>query len=97
MYNYERSILNGYMEVATELSNIGNLEQRYKIKSQQVEALNKAIGISNDLFKSARADYLEVLMTQRDVLEAQMELLEIKRDMLGAGVQVYRQLGGGWK
>ncbi|MEI6408225.1 MAG: TolC family protein [Bacteroidota bacterium] len=97
MYNYERSILNAYMEVSTELSNIGNLEQRYKIKSQQVESLNRAIDVSNDLFKSARADYLEVLLTQRDVLEAQIELLEIKRDMLGAGVQVYRKLGGGWK
>ena len=97
MYNYERSILNAYLEVSTELSNISNLEKRYALKSQQVEALNKAISLSNDLFKSARADYLEVLMTQRDVLDAKLELLEIKRDMLSAGVQVYRELGGGWK
>ncbi len=97
MVNYERSILNAYLEVSTGLSNISNLEQRYRLKSQQVEALNQAISVSNDLFKSARADYLEVLMTQRDVLEAKLELLEIKRDMLNAGVQVYRALGGGWQ
>jgi multidrug efflux system outer membrane protein len=97
MYNYERSILNAYMEVSTEISNVSNLEKSYGLKSQQVEALNKAISVSNDLFKYARADYLEVLMTQRDVLEAKLELLEIKRDILNAGVQVYRGLGGGWK
>lgn len=97
VYHYERTILNAYLEVSNGLSNIGNLEKTYGLKTQQVEALNKAISVSNDLFRSARADYLEVLMTQRDVLDAKLELLEIKRDMLCAGVQVYRQLGGGWQ
>ena len=97
MYNYERTILNAYLEVSTGLSNIGNLENRYALKTRQVETLNNAISTSNDLFKSARADYLEVLMTQRDVLEAKLELLDIKRDILNAGIQVYRALGGGWK
>ncbi len=97
MYNYERTILNACAEVSTQLSNSENLEKRFALKSQQVDALNTAIGVSTDLFKSARADYLEVLMTQRDVLEAKLELLEIKRDQLAAGVQVYRGLGGGWR
>ncbi len=97
IYNYERTILNAYLEVSTELSNIGNLEKSFGLKSQQVAALNKAIDVSNDLFKSARADYFEVLMTQRDVLESKLELLETKRAMLGAGVDIYRKLGGGWK
>lgn len=97
MYQYERTVLNAYLEVSGELSNISNLEKNYTLKSQQVEALNKAISVSNDLFKSARADYFEVLMTQRDVLEAKLELLETKRDMLNARVQIYRALGGGWR
>ena len=97
VYNYERAILNAYLEVSNELSNISNLEKSYGLKSQQVEALNNAISVSNDLFRSARADYLEVLMTQRDVLEAKLELLEIKRDLMSAGVHIYRQLGGGWQ
>lgn len=96
MYEYERTVLNAYMEVSNALSNMSNLEKKYGLKTQQVAALNQAISVSNDLFKSARADYLEVLMTQRDVLEAKLELLEVKRDMLVAGVQVYRGLGGGW-
>lgn len=97
IYNYERSILNAYLGVSTQLSNISNLEKNYALKSQQVDALNRAISASNDLFKSARVDYFEVLMTQRDVLEAKLELMETKRDMMGAVVQVYRELGGGWR
>jgi outer membrane protein TolC len=97
MYNYERSILNGYIEVSTQLSSIGNLEKSYDLKSKQVDALNHSIEISNDLFKNARADYLEVLMTQRDALDAKLELIETKKQQLNAVVNIYRGLGGGWR
>ncbi|RZK68737.1 MAG: TolC family protein, partial [Pedobacter sp.] len=97
MYNYERTILNAYLEVSTELSNIGNLQKRYELKSGEVDALSKSIAISNDLFKSARADYLEVLMTQRDALSAKLELIETKKQQFNAVTNVYRSLGGGWK
>lgn len=97
MYNYERTILNAYLEVSTQLSNISNLEKSYDLKSRQVDALTKSIDISNDLFKNARADYLEVLMTQRDALESKLELIETKERQMNAVVNVYRNLGGGWK
>lgn len=97
VYNYERTILNAYLEVTNQLSNIGNLEKSYGLKSKQVNALTKSIDIANDLFRNARADYLEVLMTQRDVLEAKLELIETKKQQLNAAVNVYRDLGGGWR
>lgn len=96
IYQYERSILNAYIEVANQLSSIGNLEKSYNLKSKQVLALTQSIDISNDLFKSARADYLEVLMTQRDAMEAKLELIETKKQQLSAMVKIYQALGGGW-
>jgi len=97
MYNYERTILNGYLEVSTQLSGISNLEKRYVLKAEEVQALSRSIDISGDLFKSARADYLEVLMTQRDALAARLELIETKKLQLGLVASIYRDLGGGWK
>ena len=97
LYNYERTILNAYLEVATQLSNISNLAKSYDLKSKQVDALTRSIDISNDLFKSARADYFEVLMTQRDALESKLELIETKKQQLNAVVNIYRDLGGGWR
>ena len=96
MYNYQKAILNGFVEVATELSNINNLDQFYKLKTKQVESLTKSIDISNDLFKSARATYLEVLMTQRDALEAKLELVDAKKRQVNAVTNIYKALGGGW-
>ncbi|MCJ8167414.1 TolC family protein [Pontibacter sp. E15-1] len=96
VYNYEKTILNAYIEVANQLSNISNLEKSYDLKSQQVQALNQSIVISNDLFRSARADYMEVLLTQRDALESRFELIETKMKQLNATVHMYQALGGGW-
>ncbi|WP_306566937.1 TolC family protein [Flavobacterium lindanitolerans] len=97
LYNYDRTVLNAYLEVSTQLSKIENLQKGYDLKSQQVDALNRSIDISNDLFKSARVDYFEVLMTQRDALESKLELIETKKEQLNAVVHVYKDLGGGWK
>lgn len=97
VFEYEKTILNGYMEVTNELSNIENLKKNYEFKNEQVNALTKSIEISNQLFQSARADYMEVLLTQRDALESKIELVETKKEQMVARISVYRALGGGWK
>jgi len=96
VYNYERTILKAYIEVANQLSNIGNLEQSYNLRAEQVQALNQSVTISNNLFRSARADYMEVLLTQRDALESKFELIETKKQQMNAKVNIYKALGGGW-
>lgn len=96
VYDYEQTILNAYIEVANQLSKINNLQNSYDLKSKEVDALTQSIDISNDLFKSARADYMEVLLTQREALESKFELIETKMQQLTATVAVYKALGGGW-
>ncbi|MDB5240108.1 MAG: transporter [Spirosoma sp.] len=96
-YQYERTVLNAYIEVANQLSNISNLGKSYDVKARQVEALTQSVAISNTLFNAARADYTEVLFTQRDALESRFQLIETKVQQLNAMVSMYRALGGGWK
>lgn len=97
LYNYEKTILNAYLEVSSQLSKISNLEKSFDLKYQQVAALNRSIDVAGDLFRSDKADYFEVLMTQRDALETKLELIETKKSQLNALVNIYRNLGGGWK
>lgn len=94
--NYEQTVLNAYIEVYNQVNRVDNLHQSYELLSQEVDALTRAIDISNELFRSARADYMEVLMTQRDALEERMELIETKKAQMQAMVRMYRALGGGW-
>lgn len=93
----ERAILSGFIEVVKLLSLIDNLGKSFDLQAQQVQKLAQSVEISNKLFASARADYMEVLLTRRDALEAQMELIENKRRQMTAAVALYQALGGGWK
>lgn len=97
VYNYEKTILNAYIEVSNQLSKMDNMAKTYDLKAKQVEALNASIAISNDLFLSTRADYMEVLLTQRDALESKFDLIETKLQQMNAMVNIYHALGGGWK
>ncbi|MGI4873277.1 MAG: TolC family protein [Janthinobacterium lividum] len=97
VYSYERTVLNAYIEVANQQANLSNLQQSYDAKLKEVQALNQSIRISNSLFKSVRADYTEVLFTQRDALESKFDLTETRMQQLNATVNMYRALGGGWQ
>jgi NodT family efflux transporter outer membrane factor (OMF) lipoprotein len=97
VYKYEQVVLNAHLEVMNQLSGNKNYADSYLTKSNQVEILSNSIEISNSLFKTARADYTEVLLTQREALEAKMDLMEIKKKQLNAEVNIYKALGGGWK
>ena len=85
------------METVNQLAAITNLAEIYRLKSQQVAVLETATSISYELFVAARADYMEVLLTRRDALDSQMELIEIKQRQFRAMVDMYRALGGGWR
>ena len=97
LYNFQNSILNGYVEVSNQMSAVNNLDKIYKLKSKQVETLNQSIDIAHDLFLSARADYLEVLTAQKEALASKLELNEVRKNKFNSTINLYRALGGGWK
>jgi NodT family efflux transporter outer membrane factor (OMF) lipoprotein len=95
-FRYEQTILNSHLEVMNELAKIDNYSKSYATKSKEVNILNQSVTIANNLFNAARADYAEVLFTQREALDSKMELIEIRMKQLNAKVGIYRALGGGW-
>lgn len=96
VYMYEQTILTAYTEVLNQMAKANNFKASYEMKSKEVDILLQSVAISNNLFNSARADYMEVLLTQREALESKMQLIEIRMKQLSAKVNIYRALGGGW-
>lgn len=94
---YEQTILSAFADVSTGISLVRNLGASYARKAEQVQRLQESVDLSTLLFNAARADYLEVLTTRRDYLEAQIELVETKQRQLSAAVALYQALGGGWR
>jgi NodT family efflux transporter outer membrane factor (OMF) lipoprotein len=95
VYNYQRVILNAFTEVVNRLSMVENYSRSIEIKKQQLQALEASVDSANKLFQNARVEYVEVLLAQRDLLDARMVLIETKRQQLSAIVNAYQALGGG--
>lgn len=95
-YAYQKSIITGYGEVVNNIRGIDNLEQIYALKEEEVEVLLDAVSTSNVLFTSGYASYLEVITAQKSVLEAELELANIKKGIFHSVIGLYKALGGGW-
>lgn len=97
VYRYEQTLVRAFTEVVNDMNRIKNLREVYDLKSRQADAMDEASRVSKILFQAARVDYVEALLTQREALDARIELVEAKKKLLGAYVSLYRALGGGWK
>ncbi|HNG74046.1 MAG TPA: TolC family protein [Candidatus Obscuribacter sp.] len=95
--NYEQSLLRAYTDVLIQESNIRKMQQAFDTKKREVVLLEESIGTANMLFKYAKATYVEVLLTQEEKLNAERELVEVKLNLVGSRVELYRALGGGWR
>ncbi|MEZ4852282.1 MAG: TolC family protein [Bacteroidia bacterium] len=97
VYHYQQTLLNAYVDVQNQLMKLQNYSNSFDTKKREVELLNESVRVANNLFRFAKADYVEVLLTQEEALDAQMELVEAKLHQVHAKVQIYRALGGGWQ
>jgi outer membrane protein TolC len=94
---FRQSVLQATIEVANALVQMDKLKQQQQIATMQVDTLRHAVFNAQLLFKSDMANYLEVITAQTNALEAELNLASIQRQQLGAKVELYRSLGGGWK
>lgn len=96
VYDYQRTVLNAYTEVVNQVAKAENYRQSVSIKREQVAALEESVDVATNLFQNARAEYVDVLFSQRDLLEARVTLIETKQQQLSAIVNAYQALGGGY-
>lgn len=94
---FRQSVLHATGEVADALVQVDKLKQQQELAVAQVDTLHHAVFNAQLLFKSAMANYLEVVTAQGNALQAELNLASIQRQQLSAMVELYRSLGGGWK
>ncbi|GAA4417252.1 TolC family protein [Nibrella viscosa] len=97
LYRYQQRIQTGFSEVVTNLKGIDNYRQVADIQAKEVDALERAVSISNDLFRSGYASYLEVITAQRSVLNAELGFIRTRQAQYNSLIDLYRSLGGGWQ
>jgi NodT family efflux transporter outer membrane factor (OMF) lipoprotein len=95
LYDYQRTVLNAFTEVINRISKVQNYSESIELKKQQLESLEASVETATRLFQNARAEYVDVLFSQRDLMEARMVLIETKKEQLSAVINAYQALGGG--
>ena len=95
--SFRQAVLVAVAEVSDALTKIEKQEQQFTIANERVETLKKGVENANLLFRSSMATYYEVNNAQANLLQAELELANIKKEQLSSNVELYRALGGGWE
>ena len=94
---FEQSLLTAGKEVSDALAQYKNESYKITVREKQVLALTNASNFSEELLTYGLANYLEVLTSKNDALNAKLNLADNKFQQYKAVIQLYRALGGGWQ
>lgn len=94
---YRQAVQQGFREVSDALVSVArNREYR-----ERQESLRRAAGQASEMssirYKGGATSYLEVLRSETDLFDAELELAQAQLRERLAVVQVYNALGGGWE
>jgi multidrug efflux system outer membrane protein len=93
---YEQTIIVAFKEVEDALVAVRTAREQRAAQADQVESLRSALRLANLRYKGGLANYLDVLIAQRNLFEAELALTGTHRLHLVSIVQLYKALGGGW-
>ena len=94
---YQQTLQQAFREVSDALVEI---RKRQEFRLQQellVKALEDASQIAKLRYEGGVSSYLEVLDTERQLFDAEIQLVQAKRDESQGVIQLYKALGGGWR
>lgn len=92
---YEQAVQNAFREVADALRVREGFAGQYAAQERFLSARRQVLELAMNNYANGAVSYLEVLEAQRGVLQAEEELLGIRRDQLMNEISLYAALGGG--
>ena len=97
VYEYQRVVLRAFTEVINRLAKVANYGTSIEGKRQQLQSLEASVDSATKLFQAAHPgiEYMDILLAQRDLMEAKMGLIETKLEQVDAIIDAYQALGGG--
>lgn len=91
---YQQKVLNGFVEVVNGITEVNMLEKIKKLAiNKNFENIN-AVESALFLYKSARVPYLDVIISQQNSLQSNLELIDITRRIKIENINLYKSLGG---
>lgn len=95
LLQYQNTITTAYNELSALLHRTESFVDVLKYKSKEIEHLEIAVNVSNDLYLSGYANYLEIINAQKNKLQAELDFVDIQLKNAESQVLLYKALGGG--
>ncbi len=95
-YQYQQTTLNAFADVDNALASYRNLNEEHLARKQQVDAAAKALMLSQARYDNGYTSYLEVIIMQTNLFDAQLLESTTLQLKLNSIVSLYKALGGGW-
>ena len=95
--SYQQTLRQALREVSDALVGI---RKRQEFRQQQellVKTLADASEVANMRYEGGVSSYLEVIDTERQYFDAELDLVQARRDESQSVIQLYKALGGGWQ
>jgi multidrug efflux system outer membrane protein len=93
---YEQIILSSLADVNNSLIAVKTYGEEYDKRKIQAEAGRKALELSVARYNFGYTSYLEVLIQENSLFDAELQESVLMQQKLSAMVGLYRALGGGW-
>ena len=95
--NFRKSVLAAGKEVSDALKVYQAQDGFISLKRKEMEAYKKSVDYSQELVNYGLANYLEVINSSVNQLNAELNISNAEYSKLDAGIELYRALGGGWR
>jgi outer membrane protein, multidrug efflux system len=95
LFAFENTVLNALREVEDEKVTIRTLQQEIEIATVRRKSALSAQFLSGQRYSQGVTSYLEVLESQRQAFDAELELVQLKQALLSSYARFYKVIGGG--
>lgn len=96
LHEYESTVLQAFKDVEDALISIETLKEELLAQEMRYKAATNAEMLSENRYSLGETSYLEVLDSQRQSFDAQLDYTQTRMNLLSAYVELYKALGGGW-
>jgi multidrug efflux system outer membrane protein len=95
-YQYQQTVLAAFGDVDNALTYYKTFAEEYEFRRIQAEAAEKALTLSMARYNFGYTSYLEVVIAENVLFDAQFQQSQTLQGKLNSIVLLYKALGGGW-
>jgi outer membrane protein, multidrug efflux system len=97
LLSFQNAVLTAGQQVSDDMASYQSTIEKTSLRDSQILNLQKAVEYTQLLVRYSSANYTEVLTAQQSLLSAQLNQVNDRLQQLQAVLNLYRDLGGGWR